>query len=147
MYQKGEDAYGIKIPEEYNKDVILSIAGLDKKQQLPDDYELHLRRRMAKERAKAKETGEEPPTWKEVIQAEITPSITVGVPTMLGFSRNESQYSRSYLESRGIYGLTRAKINNKENGWYIRRADGTDVWISEVNLKSVLNNEQTINEI
>lgn len=148
MYQKGEGAYGIEIPEEYNNDVILSIAGLDANSyKLTKEDKLHLRQRMAKERAKAKETGEEPPTWKEVIQEEITPSITVGVPTMLGFSRNESQYSRSFLESRGIYGLTRAKINNKENGWYIRRADGTDVWISEVNLKSVLNDDQTINEI
>lgn len=148
MYQKGEGAYGIEIPEEYNNDVILSIAGLDANSyKITKEDKLHLRQRMAKERAKAKETGEEPPTWKEVIQEEITPSITVGVPTMLGFSRNESQYSRSFLESRGIYGLTRAKINNKENGWYIRKADGTDVWISEVNLKSVLNDEETINEI
>lgn len=148
MYQKGEGAYGIEIPEEYNNDVILSIAGLDANSyELTKEDKFHLKQRMAKERAKAKETGSEPPTWKEVIQEEITPSINIGVPTMLGFSRNESQYSRSYLESRGIYGLTRAKINNKENGWYIRRADGTDVWISEVNLKSVLNNEQTINEI
>lgn len=148
MYQKGEGAYGIEIPEEYNNDVILSITGLDANSyKITKEDKLHLRQRMAKERAKAKETGEEPPTWKEVIQEEITPSITVGVPTMLGFSRNESQYSRSFLESRGIYGLTRAKINNKENGWYIRKADGTDVWISEVNLKSVLNDEETINEI
>lgn len=152
MYQNGEGEYGVEIPEEYNGNVILSIAGLDANSyNLTEKKERYLRqsirRRMAKERAKAKETGSEPPTWKEVIQEEITPSINIGVPTMFGFTTNEDKYSRSFLESRGIYGLTRAKINNKENGWYIRRADGTDVWISEVNLKSVLNNEQTINEI
>nr|DAR57284.1 MAG TPA: Soluble lytic transglycosylase B Transglycosylase, LYASE [Caudoviricetes sp.] len=152
MYQNGEGEYGVEIPEEYNGNVILSIAGLDANSyNLTEKKERYLRqsirRRMAKERAKAKETGSEPPTWKEVIQEEITPSINIGVPTMFGFTTNEDKYSRSYLESKGIYGLTRAKINNKENGWYIRRADGTDVWISEVDLKSVLNDDQTINEI